>query len=205
MLFRSHHFVKKEFSFVIPLLKKWIENGLNRRKQLYLYKGEAWQSFNQRYAPSIIDELLPAALNASIVETESPYRTPWSSRNINSSEHKIVQMMQASLNQIAEDDPDKLIRVITQWNFSASSIRAELFLHAVEDNEYNETHLLKAFSLCQLFLEKHKECELDSKLPQFFERCDSEANVTRQAELFRRIRNKIAHGDFLAFETVVET
>lgn len=127
-----HHFVKKEFSFVILLLKKWIETGLDRRKQLYFYKGEAWQSFNQRYAPSIIDELLPAALNASIVETESPYRTPWSSRNINSSEHEIVQMIQASLNQVAEDDPDKLIRVITQWNSSASPIRAELFLHAVE-------------------------------------------------------------------------
>lgn len=74
-----------------------------------------------------------------------------------------------------------------------------------KDNEYNENHLMKAFSLCQLFLEKHKECELDSKLPQFFERCNSEANAARQAELFRQMRNKIAHGDFLAFETVVET
>lgn len=74
-----------------------------------------------------------------------------------------------------------------------------------KDNEYNENHLMKAFSLCQLFLEKHKEGELDSKLPQFFERCNSEANAARQAELFRQMRNKIAHGDFLAFETVVET
>lgn len=31
-----------------------------------------------------------------------------------------------------------------------------------KDNEYNESHLMKAFSLCQLFLEKHKESELDS-------------------------------------------
>ena len=74
-----------------------------------------------------------------------------------------------------------------------------------KDNEYNENHLMKAFSLCLLFLEKHKESELDSKLPQFFELCDSEANATRQAELFRQMRNKIAHGDFFAFETVVET
>ena len=35
--FLLHHFVKKEFSFVILLLKKWIEAGLNRRKQLHLY------------------------------------------------------------------------------------------------------------------------------------------------------------------------
>ncbi len=130
--FLFHHFVKREFSFVILLLKKWIESGLNRRKQLYLYKEEVWQPFNQRYAPSIIDELLPAALNVSNIETEPPYKTPWSSRNINSAEHEIVQMIQASLNQVAADDPDKLIRVITRWNSSASPIRAELFLHAVE-------------------------------------------------------------------------
>lgn len=74
-----------------------------------------------------------------------------------------------------------------------------------KDNEYNENHLTKAFSLCQFFLEKHKESELDSKLPQFFELRESESNATRQAELFRQMRNKIAHDDFLAFETVVKT
>lgn len=74
-----------------------------------------------------------------------------------------------------------------------------------KDNEYNESHLMKSFSLCQLFLEKYKESELDFKLPQFFEPLDPESNTKRQAELFRKMRNKIAHGDFLAFETVVET
>lgn len=73
------------------------------------------------------------------------------------------------------------------------------------DNGYNENHLMKDFSLCQLFLEKHKESELDTKLPLFFEPYDLEIDTVRQAELFRRMRNKIAHGDFLAFETIVET
>ena len=74
-----------------------------------------------------------------------------------------------------------------------------------KDNEYNENHLMKAFSLCQLFLEKHKESELDAKLPQFFRTRIPKTDMKRQAELFRKMRNKIAHGDFLAFEKVVET
>lgn len=74
-----------------------------------------------------------------------------------------------------------------------------------KDNEYNENHLMKSFSLCQLFLEKYKENELDYKLPQVITPIDPELDLKRQAELFRKMRNKIAHGDFLAFETVVET
>lgn len=42
-------------------------------------------------------------------------------------------------------------------------------------------------------------------LPQFFEPLNSESDAKRQAEFFRKMRNKIAHGDFLAFEIVVET
>ena len=42
-------------------------------------------------------------------------------------------------------------------------------------------------------------------LPQFFEPLDPEADTKRQAELFRKMRNKIAYGDFFAFETVVKT
>lgn len=73
-----------------------------------------------------------------------------------------------------------------------------------KDNEYNENHLMKAFSLCQLFLEKDKEIELDWKLPQLFEAAEPKADARRRAELFRKMRNKIAHGDFLAFETMIE-
>lgn len=81
----------------------------------------------------------------------------------------------------------------------------DYLVNAIHNNsKHDENHLVKAYSLCQLFLEKHKENELDSKLPQFFELHNSETDGKRQAELFRQMRNKIAHGDFLAFETVVE-
>lgn len=73
-----------------------------------------------------------------------------------------------------------------------------------KDNEYNESHLIKSFALCQLFLEKEKERELDKKLPQFLTCLDPDMDVTWQAELFRKMRNKIAHGDFLRFEDLVE-
>lgn len=124
--------IKREFSFAILLLKKWIENGLSKRKQLHLQTEEVWLSFSRRYAPSIIDELLPAALRASIEETEPPYKTPWSSGGIHSAEREMVHMIQAALNQVAAETPDKLVQVITRWNSSDSPIRAELFLHAVE-------------------------------------------------------------------------
>ena len=73
-----------------------------------------------------------------------------------------------------------------------------------KDNEYNENHLMKDYSLCQLFLEKNRESELDSKLLQFFDPDDSEQERFRQGTLFRQMRNKIAHGDFIAFESKVD-
>ena len=73
-----------------------------------------------------------------------------------------------------------------------------------KDNEYNENHLMKSYSICQLFLEKKWEGELDKKLPIFFEHIESEEDKILQAKLFRQMRNKIAHGDFRAFEKVVE-
>lgn len=73
-----------------------------------------------------------------------------------------------------------------------------------KDNEYNEYHFLKTFSLCQLFLEKERESELDSKLPRFIDARYSQKEKEDCAKLLRRMRNKIAHGDFLAFEGIIE-
>lgn len=74
-----------------------------------------------------------------------------------------------------------------------------------KDNEYNEYHLMKSYSLCQLFLEKERESELDIKLP-FFLSHQFASDVERKecARLLRKLRNKIAHGDFVAFEKCVE-
>lgn len=74
----------------------------------------------------------------------------------------------------------------------------------VGEYEYNEYHLMKAFSLCQLFLEKENESELDKKLPCFFRDVTSKEDMKLEASYFRKMRNKIAHGDFLDFEKVVE-
>lgn len=112
------------------------------------------------------------------------------------------------------EDADEYITALLEWGklfdcFLCSRNDYLLFDYLVntihKDNEYNENHLMKAFSLCQLFLEKSKESELDSKLPQFFTPLNPGIDTKRQAELFRKMRNKIAHGDFLAFETVIET
>lgn len=72
------------------------------------------------------------------------------------------------------------------------------------DNEYSVYHLLKAYSLCQLFLEDEREAELDKKLPEFLDSSYSIAERERIAICFRQIRNKIAHGDFIEFNKKIE-
>lgn len=74
-----------------------------------------------------------------------------------------------------------------------------------KDNEYNEYHLLKAYSLCQLFLEKDKEMELDTKLQWFINDNYSSDEKACLTEQLRKMRNKLAHGDFTAFENEAET
>lgn len=78
-----------------------------------------------------------------------------------------------------------------------------LFNSIHKDAEYNEYHLLKDFSLCQLFLENKHESELDDKLPQFIDDSDEQRRIL-SAQYFRKLRNKLAHGDFTAFEKVIE-
>ena len=63
---------------------------------------------------------------------------------------------------------------------------------------------LKLYSLCQLFLEKEKETELDKKLIIFLDDMYSEELKNIIPEKLRKMRNKIAHGDFIAFEKLVE-
>lgn len=73
-----------------------------------------------------------------------------------------------------------------------------------KDNEYNAYHLLKSFSLCQLFLENEREKELDDKLPAFLDCYYTLDERKMMAICFREIRNKIAHGDFIAFNKKIE-
>lgn len=72
------------------------------------------------------------------------------------------------------------------------------------DNENVYLLFIKWYSLCQLFLEKENENELDWKLPMFMPNKYSEDDCLTIAKLFRKIRNKIAHGDFLKLEELIE-
>ena len=55
-----------------------------------------------------------------------------------------------------------------------------------------------------LFLEKEKESELDKKLIIFLDDKYSEDLKNIIPRKLRKMRNKIAHGDFIAFEKLVE-
>lgn len=73
-----------------------------------------------------------------------------------------------------------------------------------KDNDYNEYHFLKLYSLCQLLLEKEREIELDKKLIAFLDNKYPEKLKNIIPGKLRKMRNKIAHGDFIAFENLVE-
>lgn len=84
-------------------------------------------------------------------------------------------------------------------------LQIDYIARAVHDaGQYDTYHFFKLFSLCQMFLENKKECELDYKLPQFLDQSFTEEKRNEIATLLRQMRNKIAHGDFVAFEQKTE-
>lgn len=72
------------------------------------------------------------------------------------------------------------------------------------DNAQDEYHILKSYSLCQLFLEKEREAELDEKLPYFIHYYPNEEMNRECAVYLRKIRNKLAHGDFESLDALLE-
>lgn len=68
----------------------------------------------------------------------------------------------------------------------------------------NTYHYMKLYSLCALFLEKDKEAELDYKLPCLMDLSIPASDRMGMAELMRKIRNKIAHGDFEKLNELLE-
>lgn len=80
-----------------------------------------------------------------------------------------------------------------------------LFNSLHKDNEYNEYHYFKSYSLCQMLLENTRETELDWKLPEFI---NDDSFTTEQKEkitpVLRQIRNKIGHGDFSGLDVKLE-
>lgn len=74
-------------------------------------------------------------------------------------------------------------------------------IHAEKSNTY---HYIKVYSLCSLFLEKDWEGELDYKLSCLMDMTKPYSERKHMAELMRKIRNKIAHGDFKRLNPLVE-
>lgn len=77
-------------------------------------------------------------------------------------------------------------------------------LFGLELGRKNTYHYMKLYSLCALFLEKEKELELDYKLPCLLDSSISDSDRVGMAELMRKIRNKIAHGDYEKFNELLE-
>jgi len=73
------------------------------------------------------------------------------------------------------------------------------------DKAMDKYGILKRYSLCQLFLEKENERELDWKLiPFLIDIGIEEKDAKDLAGVLRRLRNKLAHGDFAAFDVELE-
>lgn len=84
-------------------------------------------------------------------------------------------------------------------------LQLDFLVNAIhEEGKYNTYHFLRLYSLCQLLLERDKEAELDWKLPLFFDESYSKDDKLNLATFLRHIRNKIAHGDFVAYESLLE-
>ncbi|MCF6411497.1 hypothetical protein [Pseudalkalibacillus salsuginis] len=78
-----------------------------------------------------------------------------------------------------------------------------------DDNNYNAFHLFKVFSLIEMLIinpQKKLYIELEEKLPYFIIDNDFKSDDEKKGfvVLIRKIRNKIAHGDFMAVKKLLE-
>lgn len=109
--------------------------------------------------------------------------------------------------------PDKYVEALKQWGqyfddlliTKNDYLLLDYLVNACHfDYEQDEYHILKTYSLCQLFLEKKHEKELDTKLPYFIHYYEFEEKNEECAPILRKIRNKLAHGDFEALDKLLE-
>lgn len=84
-------------------------------------------------------------------------------------------------------------------------LKFDYIINAIhQDSNNNEYQFFKYYSICQLFLEKSSESELDWKLPFFISKEFTLNEKQSISPILRKIRNKIAHGDFVALENIIE-
>lgn len=137
-----------------------------------------------------IPSYTPQWIYSSNEDNPLPYRFFWGGPHIANCLDSLIQWG-SMLDNFLEERNDYL-----QLDFLANAIH--------ENEKCNTYHFLRSYSLCQLLLEKDKESELDWKLPMFLDDCYSTDEKDHIASLLRRIRNKIAHGDFVAYEEELE-
>lgn len=77
-------------------------------------------------------------------------------------------------------------------------------LHEIDRKNFTPNHCQKLYSLCEFFLEKDTDHELDEKLPPFIKDFYSLEDREKIAIIARQIRNKVAHGDFSKFRDKLE-
>lgn len=108
-----------------------------------------------------------------------------------------------------KDDSERKIAYLKFWGSKIDSfledrndyLKLDYLIRAIYDEHgYDAYHLSKMYSLCQLFLENEHETELDQKLPQFIDLRYELSDRIEIAKILRQMRNKVAHGDFVAFE-----
>lgn len=77
-------------------------------------------------------------------------------------------------------------------------------LYEIDKNVFTPNHCQKIYSLCEFFLEKDYDRELDEKLPPFIRDFYSFDDRKKISIIARQIRNKVAHGDFSKFREKIE-
>lgn len=77
-------------------------------------------------------------------------------------------------------------------------------LYQINETHFVANHCQKLYSLCEFFLEKTTDVELDKKLPPFINKRYSLADREKIATIARQVRNKVSHGDFAKFRSKIE-
>ena len=77
-------------------------------------------------------------------------------------------------------------------------------LYQISETHFVANHCQKLYSLCEFFLEKTSDIELDEKLPPFINKRYSLSDRKKIATIARQVRNKVSHGDFSKFRDKIE-
>lgn len=117
----------------VAVMKIWIALEADRRKSIHLPDEKILEKYGRQYYSQVLDELLPLVLETADKESINRYQSEWTSLGYHiSAERQIVQFMQYSLAQEAEEMPEQFFQRVSCLEQVVSPIKQELFLHAME-------------------------------------------------------------------------